>query len=563
MVLSENSVWGNRPMEIAIKLKLPERTSDKLASKKENKRFLLPSGIVQSPPQTPYGLVSPSTRKTKISQLAIVFDQNTSKPGSLLNEPPAPSKMSPIRLKLKNQTTKSRETLKENESFSPFVDPHRLAEIDFSLTLAVSQLLDSLSLSLVGGTDPSPILKKYTELVQDKKYSCFEAIFCHGDLPRHSQSPPKLDPVAPTEGSLAFTSDIRLAMRLEALTVMHVFFALVEQTVDCRARLADIIELCCASSHFFLLAVESGLHLHSLDSQAVAVRTHLRTHQTYPPRATLSTIAKKIRRNNASIFSKLNLLGQEASFSKISPHVSLLMPTLLQLPFERAIESIFECFFETLKQRGAMSVLYNEESKDQTERPVEPNFILQPAPTSSYLPPKIKDAPLTLVLDLDETLVHYAQISNETGEFYIRPFSQEFLMELSPYFEIVIFTAAVKCYADWILDRLDVHHCISHRLYRCSTKQQKGVFIKDLSRIGRELSRTIIVDNNPDNFQYQAENGIFIKSWYDDPQDTALEELARLLKLVARRSGEDVRMILADIRRRIGSKTFKALLEEV
>jgi TFIIF-interacting CTD phosphatase-like protein len=44
------------------------------------------------------------------------------------------------------------------------------------------------------------------------------------------------------------------------------------------------------------------------------------------------------------------------------------------------------------------------------------------------------------------------------------------------------------------------------------------------------MSSILIVDNNPDNFQYQPENGIYIKSWYNDPNDRALVELAPLLK---------------------------------
>jgi CTD small phosphatase-like protein 2 len=38
------------------------------------------------------------------------------------------------------------------------------------------------------------------------------------------------------------------------------------------------------------------------------------------------------------------------------------------------------------------------------------------------------------------------------------------------------------------------------------------------------------VDNIPENFQLQAENGIFIKSWFKDPEDCALLELMPLLK---------------------------------
>jgi CTD small phosphatase-like protein 2 len=54
--------------------------------------------------------------------------------------------------------------------------------------------------------------------------------------------------------------------------------------------------------------------------------------------------------------------------------------------------------------------------------------------------------------------------------------------------------------------------------------------VKDLSKIGRPLEKTIIIDNIADNFILQKDNGIFIKSWYDDPKDTELRELIPLLK---------------------------------
>lgn len=40
--------------------------------------------------------------------------------------------------------------------------------------------------------------------------------------------------------------------------------------------------------------------------------------------------------------------------------------------------------------------------------------------------------------------------------------------------------------------------------------------------MGRDLNRTIIVDNITENFLLHPENGISIKSWYDDPFDDAL-----------------------------------------
>ena len=71
----------------------------------------------------------------------------------------------------------------------------------------------------------------------------------------------------------------------------------------------------------------------------------------------------------------------------------------------------------------------------------------------------------TLVLDLDETLVHF---KNENGKakFLIRPYVYNLLKNLSTFYELIIFTAAQKEYADWILDKIDSKKSISHRLYR-------------------------------------------------------------------------------------------------
>lgn len=101
---------------------------------------------------------------------------------------------------------------------------------------------------------------------------------------------------------------------------------------------------------------------------------------------------------------------------------------------------------------------------------------------------------------------------------------------MSELYEVVIFTAAMQDYADWVLDNIDKQKRITYRLYRQHASPTGMVFVKDLSRIGRPLNKTIIVDNVAENFSLQPDNGIFIKSWFDDMSDTALLELAPLLK---------------------------------
>jgi Dullard-like phosphatase family protein len=145
------------------------------------------------------------------------------------------------------------------------------------------------------------------------------------------------------------------------------------------------------------------------------------------------------------------------------------------------------------------------------------------------LPPVASPDLYTLVLDLDETLVHYSEIDG-VGNYDIRPGMHEFLDRMNQLgYEIVIFTAATQDYADWVIDQIDPGRLVHHRIYRQHALPWGPIFVKDLSRLGRELDRTLIIDNVQENFMLQPNNGIFILTWYDDPQDTALFALTPLL----------------------------------
>ena len=91
----------------------------------------------------------------------------------------------------------------------------------------------------------------------------------------------------------------------------------------------------------------------------------------------------------------------------------------------------------------------------------EPLPVVQPP----YLPEAKDPNCYTLVLDLDETLVHYYEQGGE-GNFRIRPGCEKFLKEMAELYEVVIFTAAMQDYADWVLDSIDKPRYISYRLYR-------------------------------------------------------------------------------------------------
>ncbi|CAG9321761.1 unnamed protein product [Blepharisma stoltei] len=174
-----------------------------------------------------------------------------------------------------------------------------------------------------------------------------------------------------------------------------------------------------------------------------------------------------------------------------------------------------------------------------------------------YLPPMASPG-YTLVIDLDETLVHYAD-SGPNGILLVRPGSVEFLNEMKNYYEIVIFTAALPDYANWAIEQIDTSSAVSHRLYRQHTNLMGPAFIKDLKCLGRDLRKTIIIDNIPDNFKNQIENGITVKSWYGELEDTFLYELIPLLKEIVIKKVPDVRVALRIFRDQVLRQFLKGI----
>ncbi len=120
-------------------------------------------------------------------------------------------------------------------------------------------------------------------------------------------------------------------------------------------------------------------------------------------------------------------------------------------------------------------------------------------------------------------------IQDDKKSLWVRPGTEAFLREMSRYYELVIFTAGMQSYADWAIDIIDPNSYIKHRLYRQHALPYESNYIKDLSRLGRPLTRVIIVDNIAESFQLQPENGIMIKTWEGDPLDTAFEDLTGIL----------------------------------
>jgi TFIIF-interacting CTD phosphatase-like protein len=68
--------------------------------------------------------------------------------------------------------------------------------------------------------------------------------------------------------------------------------------------------------------------------------------------------------------------------------------------------------------------------------------------------------------------------------------------------------------------------------------------VKDLALLGRELKKTIIIDNIRENFERQDANGIEIRTWLCDPADRELDNLMVFLKGLVEASVKDVRPLI-------------------
>lgn len=128
----------------------------------------------------------------------------------------------------------------------------------------------------------------------------------------------------------------------------------------------------------------------------------------------------------------------------------------------------------------------------------------------NLLPPQAKDhiGKNTLVLDLDETLVHSSfafvscdiqleiEVEQRKLNVYVlkRPGVDEFLKRCGELFEVVLFTASLKEYSDPLLDLLDKDSVIHHRLSRESCKFIRSGYTKDLALLGRDLKHVLIID---------------------------------------------------------------------
>jgi RNA polymerase II subunit A small phosphatase-like protein len=210
-------------------------------------------------------------------------------------------------------------------------------------------------------------------------------------------------------------------------------------------------------------------------------------------------------------------------------------------------------------------------------RPSPPVPNANPPSASLPLPAAPSDKPLTIVLDLDQTLLHSveatpAQTSSRTGvplseanlridfgfdsriHVFLRPHAHEFLRFCAQLGEVVLWTAGTAQYANLVIDHLldPKSEFIRHRLFRDTVTPEKnradvmaGRYYKDLGRLGRPLDKVLIVENTYQSYIKHPTNGVPVPSFDDQflhvrHEDSVLRFLAPIVAEISKH--EDVRV---------------------
>lgn len=161
--------------------------------------------------------------------------------------------------------------------------------------------------------------------------------------------------------------------------------------------------------------------------------------------------------------------------------------------------------------------------------------------------PENQRQPFTLVLSLEDLMIHTTWDRAHGYRMAKRPGIDYFIRYLSQYYELVLFTTVQIGIADPVIKKLDPYHFIMWPLGREATKYENGEYVKDLSYLNRDLNKTLIIDTNAGHVKNQPENAIVLPKWngeHKDPHTNDLVALIPFLEYIATMGIDDVRSVI-------------------
>ena len=167
------------------------------------------------------------------------------------------------------------------------------------------------------------------------------------------------------------------------------------------------------------------------------------------------------------------------------------------------------------------------------------------------------DKKYTLILDLNKTLAFFDKSSKSIS---LRNGLFSFLSMLKPYYEIISFSCEPNEITESIIREIESQKIyFDYNLTREHSILYENTLVKDISLIGRDPSKIIIVDDDENCFQLNNENGIKISEFNGiNDIDNSLFELKKILILIYRKNYDDVRVAIKEFANEIKNKVSLA-----
>ena len=264
--------------------------------------------------------------------------------------------------------------------------------------------------------------------------------------------------------------------------------------------------------------------------------------------ANLKDLFLKIDQKNEDIENKIKLILEEKNIK--NKQIFELFNKINELTLEEFIKKTIKILGTNEKE-----ISENDNYNSITIKSVKVPFLSQLKNDENYI--------LTIILDLDGTLIYDQNIEvnyeeeedeeddednkhQKNNDIILRPRLFEFLDKLLELkCELIIFTISVKQRADEVINIIEKNkRYFNGRLCREYCTLMGAAYVKDISKLGRNLSKTIIIDNDLGCFYLQQENGILIKSFEGKEDDNKLLNLHQILNQIIKSPFNDIRVEL-------------------
>ena len=335
------------------------------------------------------------------------------------------------------------------------------------------------------------------------------------------------------------------------------------------------------------ISIKKGISLQELN-------TNMNNNINNNKEKTTKLISKKYSYNNHNNYT--NDLTKENKSSKNNKILNTSIPIAHNKNFFRTKSK--EKTKKINNKINNISIIKNKYSKSMVQNNSISSLNIIYSNNNNNITDKINHNEKILVIDLDETLIHtsFKKLTNydfkiqfdstvytqkniedkniqeltvqKIREAYIciRPGVNEFLSQLSKYYDLYVYSASSKQYLNNVIKNIDKKNIIKKCYCRddCiiyventeenldfNKQNNKYNYVKDLKKINKDLRNIVFIDNNIMSFKLQEKNGIPIKSWYDDNDDIELYKLIPILKNLS--GFYDVRI---EIEKFVQNKTF-------